>query len=79
MGVPLVLMGFVATVVGGMGSLIGAVIGGYLVGVVSVVLQVVAAAGMRDGRDAFVFIAVILILLLRPGGVVQVAALRERV
>jgi len=79
MGVPLVLMGFVATVIGGMGSLVGAVIGGYTVGMVSVALQAVLPTGLRDGRDAFVFIAVILILLWRPGGIVQVAALKERV
>jgi branched-chain amino acid transport system permease protein len=79
MGVPLVLMGFVATVIGGMGSLVGAALGGFIVGVVSVALQVVLPTGMRNARDAFVFIAVILILLWRPGGIVQVAALRERV
>ncbi len=79
MGVPLVLMGFVATVIGGMGSLVGAVLGGFTVGVVSVALQAVLPAGMRDARDAFVFLAVIMILLWRPGGIVQVAALRERV
>jgi branched-chain amino acid transport system permease protein len=79
MGVPLVLMGFVATVVGGMGSLTGAVIGGYLVGGMSVILQATLPQWLRDGRDAFVFTAVILILLMRPGGVVQAVALRERV
>jgi branched-chain amino acid transport system permease protein len=79
MGVPLVLMGFVATVIGGMGSLVGAVIGGFTVGVVSVALQALLPVGLRDGRDAFVFLAVILILLWRPGGIVQVAALKERV
>jgi branched-chain amino acid transport system permease protein len=79
MGVPLVLMGFVATVIGGMGSLVGAVIGGFTVGVVSVALQALLPPDLRDGRDAFVFLAVILILLWRPGGIVQVAALKERV
>jgi branched-chain amino acid transport system permease protein len=33
MGIPLVLFAFVATVVGGMGSLVGAVLGGFVVGV----------------------------------------------
>ena len=36
MGVPLMLFAFVATVIGGMGSLMGAVIGGYIVGFASV-------------------------------------------
>jgi branched-chain amino acid transport system permease protein len=79
MGVPLVLMGFVATVIGGMGSLLGSVIGGFTVGILSVALQAALPAGLRDARDAFVFVAVILILLWRPGGIVQVAAMRERV
>jgi branched-chain amino acid transport system permease protein len=79
MGVPLVLMGFVSTVIGGMGSLVGAALGGFTVGVVSVALQALLPAGLRDARDAFVFLAVVLILLWRPGGIVQVAALRERV
>jgi branched-chain amino acid transport system permease protein len=79
MGVPLVLMGFVATVIGGMGSLLGAVVGGFAVGIVSVAMQAILPAGMRNARDAFVFLAVILILLWRPGGIVQVAALKERV
>lgn len=79
MGVPLVLMGFVATVIGGMGSLVGAAVGGFTVGAVSVALQVVLPTGMRNARDAFVFIAVILILLWRPGGLIQVPEVRERV
>ena len=39
MGIPLVLFAFVATVVGGMGSLTGAVLGGFVVGVASVGLR----------------------------------------
>jgi branched-chain amino acid transport system permease protein len=79
MGVPLVLMGFVATVIGGMGSLSGAVLGGYVVGGISVGLQATLPAWLRDGRDALVFAAVILILLVRPGGIFQTAVLKERV
>jgi len=79
MGVPLVLMGFVATVIGGMGSLLGAVIGGYLVGAVSVFMQALLPDSLRGARDAFVFLVVIMILLLRPGGLLQASVLRERV
>ena len=39
LGVPLMLFGLIATVVGGMGSLIGAVVGGFAVGFVSSTLQ----------------------------------------
>ena len=39
MGLTPVLIAFVATVVGGMGSLPGAVIGGYFIGCLTVALQ----------------------------------------
>ena len=39
MGLPLMIFGFVSTVVGGMGSLLGSALGGFAVGVVSVVAQ----------------------------------------
>jgi len=79
MGVPLMLFAFVATVVGGMGSLVGAVIGGYVVGILSVALQVALPEDLRSFRDAFVFLGVILILLFRPTGIVKVKAVVERV
>ena len=71
MGLQPVLFAFVATVIGGMGSLVGATIGGFVVGAVSVVLQVVLPLELRLNRDAFVFALVILVLLFRPGGLMQ--------
>jgi len=79
MGLPLVLFGFVATVVGGMGTLVGAAVGGFLIGAISAVLQAILPASLGNLRDAFVFALVIAILLLRPHGVVRVRASRERV
>jgi len=79
MGVPLMLFAFVATVVGGMGSLVGAVVGGYAVGILSVALQVLLPEDLRAFRDAFVFLAIIIILLFRPSGLVKVKAVVERV
>lgn len=79
MGVNIVLFAFVATVIGGMGSLAGAVAGGYLVGGVSVLLQAVLPLEVRGARDAFVFLSVIAILLLRPNGLFRGRAARERV
>ena len=79
MGVPLVLFAFVATVVGGMGSLSGAVLGGFLVGIASVLFQSILPAEMRFNRDAWVFGLILLILLLRPSGLVAVKAAQERV
>lgn len=79
MGLPLVIIAFVATVIGGMGSLLGAALGGFLVGAVSVVLQTVLPLEFRAHRDAIVYLLVIAILLWRPGGLIQVKSARERV
>ena len=79
LGLHLALIGFVATVVGGMGSLPGAVLGGLAVGMVTVFLQVLLPADLRPYREAFVYLAVILILVLRPQGLFRSAAARERV
>jgi len=79
MGVQLVLIAFVATVLGGMGSLVGAALGGFLVGVTSVLLQVFLPIEFRPHRDALVYLLVILTLLWRPEGLIQIKAMRERV
>jgi len=79
MGVPLVLFAFVATVVGGMGSLVGAVLGGFIVGVASVFFQVVLPIDWRPNRDVWVYGMILLILLLRPSGLVKVRSVTERV
>lgn len=67
-GVAPLLVGVVAIVVGGIGSLPGAVVGGFLLGALTVGLQVVLPLSMRPFRDAITFGSVILILLLRPQG-----------
>ena len=79
LGVPLMLFGFIATVIGGMGSLVGAVVGGFTVGIMSVLLQILLPVEIRPFRDAFVFMAVILILLFRPEGLLRVKTSIERV
>ena len=79
MGVPIMLFFFIATVIGGMGSLVGAVVGGYSVGIVSVVLSAVLPEELRGFRDACVFILVIIVLLARPQGIVLTKAAKERV
>ncbi len=79
MGIPLVLFAFVATVVGGMGSLAGAVLGGFVIGVASVTFQVVLPVEWRPNRDAWVYAMILLILLLRPSGLVKVKSVEEKV
>lgn len=67
-GVTPVLAAFVATILGGLGSLTGAVVGGYFLGAVTVALQATLPFAFRSYRDAFVFGAVLLVLVLRPQG-----------
>ena len=63
-----VLVAFVAIVVGGMGSLRGAVLGGFLIGLVTVLFQTYLPLELRYYRDAFVYAATIVVLLVRPEG-----------
>lgn len=79
MGLGVVMMAFVATVIGGMGSLIGAAVGGFVVGVASGILQAVLPDDLKLVREAFVFGFVILLLLIRPQGLIMTRAARERV
>lgn len=79
LGLQLTLVGFAATIVGGMGSLVGAVVGAYVIGILTVVLQTVLPEAMRGYRDAFVFGAVILLLALWPRGMFARRSTGERV
>jgi branched-chain amino acid transport system permease protein len=62
------LLGFVAVVVGGMGSLMAAALGGLLLGVMQVVLQYALPVDLLVFKDALLFGAVLLILVLVPQG-----------
>ncbi|HUG60354.1 MAG TPA: branched-chain amino acid ABC transporter permease [Methylomirabilota bacterium] len=79
MGLQLVIIAFVGTVIGGLGSLPGAALGGFLVGVVTILLQALLPPDLRVFREAFVFVAVTLVLLFRPQGLFPAAGLRERI
>jgi branched-chain amino acid transport system permease protein len=65
------LIALVATVIGGMQGLSGAIVGGYLLGALTVGMQLVLPQGLLDYRDAFTFVIVILVLLVRPQGIVS--------
>jgi branched-chain amino acid transport system permease protein len=79
MGLMPVVFAFFATVIGGMGSLPGAALGGFIVGFISVMLQAFLPPDLRPFRDAGVFLLVILILLARPQGLIVNQAAKERV
>jgi branched-chain amino acid transport system permease protein len=87
-----VLKAFIAAVIGGFGSIAGAVVGGYALGILEVLLTALPGIGdilppglvstsfqealkqwlpstLTSYRDAFVFAALILMLLFRPNGI----------
>lgn len=78
-GVVPVLYAFTATILGGMGSLIGAAIGGYLLGVLTVVLQLLLPGELAAYRDALVFLLVMVLFVVRPQGLIVAPWARERV
>jgi branched-chain amino acid transport system permease protein len=79
MGSSPVLYAFVATVLGGLGSLRGAVLGGYIFGAITVALQVYLPQSMISYRDAFAFAFVIAMLLVRPQGLIVARSTVTRV
>jgi branched-chain amino acid transport system permease protein len=70
MGINAVLFAFIATIVGGMGSLHGAVLGGFLLGALTIGLEASLPLELRAYRDAFVFAVVLVVLVIRPQGLV---------
>lgn len=73
------LKGFIAAVLGGLGSLSGAVLGGFLLGGIEVAMDATLPAGLTGSVDAFVFGLVIFALLFRPSGILGVKTAFSRV
>jgi branched-chain amino acid transport system permease protein len=65
-----VLYALVATIIGGVGSLFGAVLGGYLLGAVTVALQLWLPIELQPFRDALTFSVVFVVLVWRPQGLI---------
>jgi branched-chain amino acid transport system permease protein len=58
---------FIAAVIGGIGNITGAVLGGFLLGFIE--LMIVAFFPDLSGyRDAFAFVLLIVVLLVKPTG-----------
>jgi branched-chain amino acid transport system permease protein len=60
---------FVACVVGGVGSIGGAMIGGYVVGIAEILSIGLLPPGYAPYRDGIVFAILIVVLLVRPSGI----------
>ena len=77
MGIAPLLVAFVGGVIGGLGSLWGAAVGGFLLGSVVTGLQAGLPVELSSYTQLFAFGAVILILVLRPSGLFARRAVRE--
>lgn len=65
---------FVAAVLGGIGNIPGAVLGGFLMGIAE---SLVDWIGLGGYRDAIAFVVLILVLLVRPGGLLGSAKVEK--
>ena len=74
MGATLGLYAFVAAVLGGIGSIPGAVIGGFTIGIVETVVKsnifgLIPSPGVSAYKDAAVYLVLIAVLLVKPAGI----------
>jgi branched-chain amino acid transport system permease protein len=60
-------------------ALLGAVVGGFAIGLIVVMLQAYLPPDLRVFRDAFAFGFVILVLVARPSGLIRARGVIERV
>ncbi len=73
MGFTPLLKAFVAAIIGGFGSIPGALVGGFVLGALEVLIQSLPSEwGLSPYRDALVFALLIAFLLFRPGGILGV-------
>ena len=77
MGFVPVLKAFIAAVIGGLGSLSGAVAGGFVLGILEVLFQAFLPDAALPFRDAYVLGVVVLILVWRPDGLIPAPAARR--
>lgn len=76
MGLQPMLIGVVGAVLGGMSSLKGAALGGFLLGAATALLESLLPTDLIAFRDAFLFSALIAVLVVRPQGLLSGAKVR---
>jgi branched-chain amino acid transport system permease protein len=69
MGLTPIIKAFISNVIGGLGSLQGAVAGGFILGFIDIFLKVLLPAQYRPYVDAFSLVAVVVILYFMPQGI----------
>lgn len=74
MGIVIGTRAFVAAVLGGIGNIPGAVLGGMLIGLVGELVKLTDYSG---GQDVLVFIVLIAVLLIRPAGLLGKPAIEK--
>jgi len=72
------LKAFIGAVIGGIGSIPGAMVGGFLLGMFEIMI-VAAFPELTAFRDVFAYVVLILFLLFRPGGIFNVRVREEKV
>ena len=68
MGWVMAIKGFTAAVLGGLGNVYGAAVGGYVLALLEVLIVVFVPQGSQY-KDVFVFLVLILVLVFRPTGI----------
>ncbi len=78
MGFLPVVKAFIATILGGLGSLRGAVAGGFLLGFIEIYLAAFLLSELQEFRDPIGLSVVVIILLFRPNGLIPAASLKAQ-
>jgi len=68
MGWVMAIKGFTAAVLGGLGNVYGAAVGGYVLALLEVLIVALIPEGSQY-KDVFVFLILILVLVFRPSGI----------
>jgi branched-chain amino acid transport system permease protein len=78
LGITPLIIAFFATVLGGLGSLTGSLLGATVIASLTVVFQSALPTSLGPFRDAFVYGAIVVLLLIRPQGLLVPASARKR-